>query len=305
MATWKKIVVSGSGAHLHSVTASNGLIISGSSLFSGSSFQVITSGDSTFSGSSFRVVTGNGQSDVITGFQRLGFQSETQLSGSFTGSFEGIYKGAISSSTLSSPAQGQVTLTTNGIAQSATDLGLETTDSPQFVNITLSGNANVNGGSIATNQATFNVATTNASTINVGTTDGAAINLGKSGGSTVTVNDKLKVLGNLEILGTVTEVQVTNINVEDQFILLASGSGTTDAGIIAASGGTNTGAALYHDYNDLRWAVATAINHNATSVSPLQYVTTVKNASGTPTTTNYGQGEMYINTDNGDVWIYS
>jgi hypothetical protein len=46
--------------------------------------------------------------------------------------------GAISASVLDSPAQGQVRLTTNGVAASAIDLGLETGDSPSFTNITAS-----------------------------------------------------------------------------------------------------------------------------------------------------------------------
>jgi hypothetical protein len=51
----------------------------------------------------------------------------------------------VSASVLSSPAQGQALLTTNGVAGSTIDLGLETGDSPQFVGLTLTGDLVVLG----------------------------------------------------------------------------------------------------------------------------------------------------------------
>lgn len=285
MATWKKIIVSGSDAHLNSVTASSGIIVTGSSLFSGS----------------VQVVTGNGTTGVTTGYQRIGLQSETQLSGSFTGSFAGsfvgTFNGAVSSSTLSSLTQGTVTSSINGVNQNVS-IGVRPQDSPTFTDLTLSGDINVNGGDITTNAATFNVATTNASTINIG-----------SNVSTVAVGNNLSVGGNLTVLGTVTEIQVSNLNVEDQFVLLASGSQGSpgvDGGIIVVSGSTaGVGSALYHDITDKRWAVATGVASNATSVTPLEYVATISSSAADPTVVNYGIGELHVNTSNGDIWIYS
>jgi hypothetical protein len=51
----------------------------------------------------------------------------------------------VSASSLSSGAQGEVTLTTNGVAGSTIDLGLQTSDSPTFVGLTLTGNLVVLG----------------------------------------------------------------------------------------------------------------------------------------------------------------
>lgn len=388
MPSWKKIIVSGSDAHLNSVTASNGSIISGSTSVTGS----------------VSVFTGTGGTGATTGYQHLGLQSQTKISGSFTGSFTGdgtnltgvtatptfpttaktdlastdkffinddagngtvgnkqitygnlltdlagtnlavegsdsltlassitgisnfqstsitgstitgsftgsfggtftgavvANNGVISGSSLSSPAQGQVTLTTNGVAQSATSItSLTTAGSPSFVDLTLSGDINVNGGDITTTAGTFNVATTNASTINIG-----------SNTSTVVVGNNLSVQGNLSVLGNVTEIQVTNINVEDQFVLLASGSQGSpgaDGGIIVVSGSAaGTGSALYHDITDQRWAVARSIAGSSTSITALEYVTTVSSSTADPSTVNYGVGEMHVNTNTGDIWIYS
>lgn len=74
--------------------------------------------------------------------------------------------GIVSGSSIASGAQGQVTLTTNGVAASAIDLGLETGDSPQFVGLTLTGDAAVNGGDITTSATTFNLVNSNATTVN-------------------------------------------------------------------------------------------------------------------------------------------
>ena len=88
--------------------------------------------------------------------------------------------GTVSASSLSSAAQGSVTLTTNGVAAAAVDLGLESADSPQFVGLTLTGDLAVNGGDITTSAATFNIATTNATTINLGTTGATTLGFGSS-----------------------------------------------------------------------------------------------------------------------------
>jgi hypothetical protein len=66
----------------------------------------------------------------------------------------------VSSSILSSDGQGSVILTTNGVATDITNtVGLETTDSPQFVNLTLTGNAVV-AGNLTVNGTTTEISTT-------------------------------------------------------------------------------------------------------------------------------------------------
>ena len=65
---------------------------------------------------------------------------------------------AISSSVLSSPAQGEALLTNNGVAGSTIDLGLQTTDSPSFVGLTLTGDLVVLGTASFQNTANLLVA---------------------------------------------------------------------------------------------------------------------------------------------------
>ena len=53
--------------------------------------------------------------------------------------------GTVSGSSIASSAQGEVALTTNGTAASAIDLGLQTSDSPTFASLTLTGDLTVQG----------------------------------------------------------------------------------------------------------------------------------------------------------------
>ena len=184
--------------------------------------------------------------------------------------------GFVSASSLSSPAQGEVTLTTNGVAASAVDLGLQTTDSPQFVGLTLTGDAAVNGGDITTTAATATVFNANATTVNA---FGAAtsLNLGAATGTT-TVNNNMVVTGDLTVNGTTTTINTTNVLVEDKFILLASGSASgTDGGIVVQNNVAGTGFAFGYDTTDDRWVFQDSLSGTATSFGTITaYATTTE-----------------------------
>ena len=80
--------------------------------------------------------------------------------------------------------------------------------------------------------------------------------------SDVNFND-VSVAGNLDVQGTLTTLNTTNLNVEDQFLLLNSGSNSKDVGVIfgGTSGTDQQGKALVWDYsynsNDGRLAIST------------------------------------------------
>ena len=229
-----------------------------------------------------------------------------------SGVVSALPSGTVSGSSLASSTQGTAVLTTNGAAGSTVDLGLETTDSPQFVGLTLTGDLAVNGGDITTSAATLNIATGTATTINVGTTDATAINLGKGGTSTVTVNNKLVVTGDLVVNGTTTTVDTTSLTIEDKFALFASGSdGSTDGGIIVQQGATN-GYALGVDASADRWALQNNLGPTATAIVPDAFMGVIQqwaDVNAQPVSPQYGGatgfGTIGIQTDTGDVWIYS
>ena len=102
--------------------------------------------------------------------------------------------------------------------------------------------------------------------------------LGLTGAMTISSN--LTVSGNLTVTGDTIEQQVTNLNVEDKFILLNSGSSTIgdESGIIfgGSGGGAMTGSALIwngdYNSNDGRLAVANNVASNATTATVAYYV---------------------------------
>lgn len=220
--------------------------------------------------------------------------------------------GVVSASSLASSTQGTAVLTTNGVAGSTVDLGLETTDSPQFVGLTLTGDIAVNGGDITTNAATFNVATTNATTINVGTTGATAVNIG-GGASTTTVNNKLVVTGDLVVNGTNTILDTTTLAVEDKWAVFASGSDTNTDGGIVVQQAASTGYALGVDASADRWALQNNLDPSSntpTSITPDAFMGVIQEGTANPASNPVyggvnGNGTVFVNTNNGEIWIYS
>ena len=108
------------------------------------------------------------------------------------------------------------------------------------------------------------------------------------------------------VQGTTTELQVTNLSVEDQFILLGSGSGEdADKGIIfdnIGGGGTGTGASFYYDADVSRLSYATAVAANATAVTPEAYIPLVFDVTGASHTAITAVGNIKI--ESGEAFIY-
>jgi len=334
MATWKKIIVSGSDAHLSSVTASNSLAVGTNQVIGTTSANTQLSG--SFSGSFFgdgsglsgvsasfpstlkSPITGTDQVFISDGVSKYttvaqftsashaGISGDITIDGSGVATFTDA--GIVSASSLSSTNQGIVTASINGV-DTIVDLALETTDSPTFVGLTLTGDLAVNGGDITTTSTTFNVATTNATTINLGTTNGSTINIGAST-STVTVNDNLVVTGDLTVNGDVTTINTTNLLVEDQFALFASGSdGSTDGGIIVQQGDT-TGYALGVDASGDRWALQNDASPTATTITPDAFMGVIQEGTNDPSSSPVyggatGYGTVFVNSNNGEIWIFS
>lgn len=227
---------------------------------------------------------------------------------------QGLPSGLVSGSTLSSAAQGEVVLTTNGVAGTTVDLGLQTTDSPQFVGLTLTGDAAVNGGDVTTTATTATVFNTNATTVNA---FGAAttLNLGAATGTT-TVNNNLTVTGDLFVNGTTTQINTTELYVEDKFIILASGSATAgDGGIVIDRGAdSNANIAFGFDSATDRWGYqngltdttnAMTIGTNGDSAFAGIVFTETAHTSTKPLTGEFvKEGAIYTNTD-GTIWMYA
>ena len=115
------------------------------------------------------------------------------------------------------------------------------------------------------------------------------------------------ITGDLVVQGTTTELQVTNLNIEDQFILLNSGSTGADSGIVfgGAGGTSNEGAALYFDTDATRLtyiAEGIAASDTTADHSLGGYITVAYDVDTAGQTPVAAVGNIKI--DNGEAYIY-
>ena len=122
--------------------------------------------------------------------------------------------------------------------------------------------------------------------------------------------DSLTLTGDLIVQGTRTELNVANLQVEDQFILLNSGSATGDVGIIfggADTTGINTGSAIFYDDSEAVFAYASDVAHDdttATNVSKLGNIVELGSGGTHNMAAATFQGVGTILVDNAeDIWI--
>jgi hypothetical protein len=276
MATWKKVVVSGSNisqlnndaGYLTSATTQNTfatMSINGINVLADSSVDTLTFASSSGAGLN---ITGNAGSDTIT-FTLGSIPNASLTNSSITVAGTSVSLGgsvtqtqifagstAISSSVLSSPNQGEALLTNNGVAGSTIDLGLQTTDSPTFVGLTLT--------------------------------------------------------GNLVVLGTASFQNTQNLLVGDRFVLFASGSNTTgDGGIVVQQGTQNIGELYGYDSGTTRWGFTSSFNATGNSFVPAVYAGAVETSAVAPSAApiyggaSNGFGTIHVDSNTGDIFIYA
>lgn len=180
-------------------------------------------------------------------------------------------------------------------------------------NISLSPSALTAGASVST----FSLLNTDTTTINFGSA-ATTINIGDANG-TVNIAGSASIAGNLIVQGTLTSINTTDLNVEDQFILLNSSSSDpdSDGGIVIQTDGNANGTALFYDNSSNRWALAqsSSVAWNDISATAHQYVVSVSQSAAAPTgnPSNFGlddasrYGMMYVDTSDttdGGLYIY-
>jgi hypothetical protein len=276
MATWKKVVVSGSNVsqlnndagYLTSAAAQNAFATAsydGTLLLANGS-----NGNLTFASSSGQGLTilANAGADSLTfGLTAIPnssiLNSEVTIAGISVDLGDSITQAqilagstAISASVLSSPNQGEALLTNNGVAGSTIDLGLQTIDSPTFVGLTLT--------------------------------------------------------GNLVVLGTASFQNTQNLLVGDRFVLFASGSNTTgDGGIVVQQGTQNIGELYGYDSGTTRWGFTSSFNATGNSFVPAVYAGAVETSAVAPSAApiyggaSNGFGTIHVDSNTGDIFIYA
>ena len=276
MATWKKIVVSGSNisqlnndaGYLTSVTAQNAFATAsydGNLLLANGA-----NGNLTFASSSGQglTISASVATDTLTfGLSAIPNSSLANSSITIAGNATALGSSVtqaqilagstvISSSALTSPGQGQALLTNNGVAGSTIDLGLEISDSPTFVGLTLT--------------------------------------------------------GNLVVLGTASFQNTANLLVADRFILFASGSNTAgDGGIVVQQGSQNIGELYGYDSGTTRWGFTSSFDATGNSFTPVVYAGAVETSTAAPSPApkyggaSNGSGTIHVDSNTGDIFIYA
>lgn len=136
--------------------------------------------------------------------------------------------------------------------------------------------------------------------IGLGTSDSPTFaGLSLTGDATGT---NLTLTGDLTIQGTTTSVQTANLLVEDQFILVNSGSSAADGGFVV----NGAGASLGWDNSEGRFALdAVGALANQTSISTDAFIAGVVDIDAGHSDISQYQKNGNIKTDSGDIFIYS
>ena len=113
----------------------------------------------------------------------------------------------------------------------------------------------------------------------------------------------LTLTGDLNVSGTVTNVNSTDLNIEDKFILLNSGSSSGNSGIIAQNSSSNgEGTALFFDDSANRWSLDySGANANTDVVAADARIAAVALDEDDA---NYQKNGNIFVSGSGDVFIY-
>ena len=143
---------------------------------------------------------------------------------------------------------------------------------------------------------------------------GGNFTIGNQSSDTATFSGGVVIDGNLDVNGSLTTIDSTNLRVADRFIMASSGSSSGDGGLIVSTDGTK-GTAIGYDDSAKRWSLTKEDDtaENATSIDPRQYVVSVSGSGANPGTNpnDFGTsnsdriGMMHVNTSDGTIWIYS
>ena len=129
----------------------------------------------------------------------------------------------------------------------------------------------------------------------------------------VDISGNLTVGGNLDVNGTVTTIDTVNLLISESFATYASGSTTAVDGGFGVQYNADGRARSYGwDASATRWSFQNDLNVTGSIISPDAYVATVETGTGdgdSQSDPTYGgatgYGNIYIDTDDGEIWIYA
>jgi hypothetical protein len=251
-----------------------------------------------------------------------GYALNTAITGAFTAVSGGLQSrlttveqsiggggGLLSSSAqIASDISGAFTATSGGfstrITTNETNIGTNTTNIGTLTAATSSYAlaANISGAftAVSTSLASRTTVLEGTGTIQgVGTTNNVTF-------ANVTATGNVSITGTLFVDGTTTTINSTNLNIEDKFLLLNSGSTgpSYEGGIIVESGSTGTGNAFYYDASDNRWSLKgglVATNTSAVTAEAFMSVAVVDTLANAQSGSYYKAGNIIV--DGQDIYI--
>ena len=341
MATWKKIIVSGSNAHLAQITSS---VLTDGYLVMAGAGGALKDSTITLSGGDLNIGSG---SLISTGTGSI-------LTGSFSGSFVGttdlpdLTQGS-GIAPFTYDGSGTATVAVSGAAALSNDT-ITKWNGSAFVNTTLSDNGTVVSGasSIQLTGASSSLTgsftgsftgdgsglTGLATNLDISASNGTAISVDlltqdltitgtaneietSAAGTTITIglpNDvvitqDLTVNRNLTVLGTASFQHTEDLDVADRFIRLASGSNAAGDGGIAIQQSNSLDAEVFgFDSGATRWGVSSSFDASQNAFTPDAYMALTLEGAGTDPTVVAARyqvkGNIFIGSDEG-IWIYS
>jgi len=339
MATWKKVIVSGSDASLNSLSVTTNVIAAS---FTGS-FSGSLNGLATNATSASYALTASFAENVANQVSTGSLLTTASFSNpnltftkgdgtTFSQSLVTLVPTSASFATSSSLAS---TVTTNAnLTGDVTSVGNATT-------LASVASAGTTGGSTAIPVITINAKglttsittaaviapagtltgdtlasnVTGSSLTSVGTLNGVTIT-GTSALTTLTVSGDATITGNLSVAGTASFTNTDNLNIKDKFILINSGSGVlADSGWVTQYNAAGSGSAFYLEASSAgtygRFAMAYDAIGTSTSLTPDEFVVSAKITGSAPPanptwggSTN-GSGNIHVNSTTGDIFIYA
>lgn len=327
MATWKKIIVSGS--NISQLNNDSGYLTAGTlglrNSFATASFNGIDllsnsqTGSLNFASSSGQglTISANAGTDTLTFGLSLVPNSSLANSSVLIGG-QTITLGAAATTTLTGMTSITSTsftgslLGTASYASTVNPAGLPAGTVSGSIQIVYSGITGVPAG-IVSSSVLSSPSQGNA----VLTTNGVAgstIDLGLTTAANPTFNS-LQLTGNLTVQGTASFQNTANLQVADRFVLFASGSASPgDGGFVVQQGTQNVGELFGWNNTALpsgRWAVTSSFNAASGSYTADAFMAAVTTlASTNPNTTGPAArynavGNIFVSSGDESIWIYS
>jgi hypothetical protein len=341
MATWKKIIVSGSNAHLAQITSS--VLTNGNLVMAGVGGALQNSG-LTFSGGNLNIgsnsIISTGTGSVLTGSFSGSFVGTTNLpdltqgTGITAFTYDGSGAATVAVSGASALNTNAVTrwsgtaftnssLTDNGTVVSGAS-SIQLSGASSILSGSFSGSFRGDGSGLTGLATTLDVSGSNGTgiSINLTTQDltigGTANEIETSAAGTtltiglpnsVTITQDLTVNRNLTVLGTASFQHTEDLDVADRFIRLASGSNSAgDGGIAIQQTNALNAEAFGFDSGATRWGVTGSFDASQNSLIPDAFMALSLTGTGTAPTSvpaRYSaDGNIFIGTDE-SIWIFS